>query len=335
MQDLARGGPGGQQRVVAEDVGIAEGGALFVVPMNRADGGVEVYGDGPAPGPAPNDHARLSISSESLSKLADMAWKLNFLADLEGRSRHDLMRLIITYVALVRSTLASSMQLGPGHQGVHQGGHPPARERRLASTSPSARIFQPQPFRSARPPDASPAWATACLLSKVTDQRDWTVEDGIERCLLVMGAGRCGKLPFSLTGAPFSRMVNPSASYTRGGSRLSARLGLDSSDQPAPDAHALLGEGLSVTGLRVREHCASVLLDVAGGGHLSLADLLAEQRPVVLVFVSARCGPCEALLPRLAEWQDRFHDRLTLAVVASVSARSLTRRLPSAASDPS
>jgi thiol-disulfide isomerase/thioredoxin len=97
---------------------------------------------------------------------------------------------------------------------------------------------------------------------------------------------------------------------------ISVGLGLDSSD-PSPDVPAFLGKGLSGGGLPVGSAAPPFSLDVAGGGHLALSDLLAEQRPLVLVFVSVGCGPCEVLLPRLGEWQDRFRDRLTLAVVAS------------------
>jgi thiol-disulfide isomerase/thioredoxin/uncharacterized membrane protein YphA (DoxX/SURF4 family) len=106
---------------------------------------------------------------------------------------------------------------------------------------------------------------------------------------------------------------------------VSVGLGLHSSDRSSPDVPALLGEGLSGAGLPVGNAAPPFSLDVAGGGHLSLSDLLAEQRPLVLVFVSVGCGPCEALLPRLAEWQDRFRDRLTFAVVASGQRQELDK----------
>jgi thiol-disulfide isomerase/thioredoxin/uncharacterized membrane protein YphA (DoxX/SURF4 family) len=83
---------------------------------------------------------------------------------------------------------------------------------------------------------------------------------------------------------------------------------------PLPGA---LGEGLVGAGLPVGSPAPQFSLDVAGGGRLSVSGLLAAGRLLVLVFISAGCGPCEMLLPRLVEWQERFGAWLTIAVVAS------------------
>ena len=56
------------------------------------------------------------------------------------------------------------------------------------------------------------------------------------------------------------------------------------------------------------------------GRLVTLHELLALQRKVLLVFVRPGCGPCNALLPEIAEWQPTFADRLTVAVVSSGSA---------------
>ena len=40
-----------------------------------------------------------------------------------------------------------------------------------------------------------------------------------------------------------------------------------------------------------------------GDERVSLASLLSTGRGVLLVFTDPRCGPCQALLPRLAAWQ--------------------------------
>jgi thiol-disulfide isomerase/thioredoxin len=55
--------------------------------------------------------------------------------------------------------------------------------------------------------------------------------------------------------------------------------------------------------------------DVAGD-RVTLADLLAPGRAVMLVFASPGCGPCSALMPSLAEWQRDHGDRLTIAVAS-------------------
>ncbi len=58
-------------------------------------------------------------------------------------------------------------------------------------------------------------------------------------------------------------------------------------------------------------------LPVVGGAHGSLDGLLAVGRPVLLIFADAGCSPCQALLPEIQGWQQRFGNRLTIAVVGS------------------
>ncbi|HWH12047.1 MAG TPA: MauE/DoxX family redox-associated membrane protein [Solirubrobacteraceae bacterium] len=53
------------------------------------------------------------------------------------------------------------------------------------------------------------------------------------------------------------------------------------------------------------------------GEVVRLADLLVDDRPCVLTFVAAACGPCTRLLPELARWQDALADRLLIAVVSA------------------
>lgn len=52
------------------------------------------------------------------------------------------------------------------------------------------------------------------------------------------------------------------------------------------------------------------------GARVSLADLLAAQLPLMLVFASPHCGPCSVLLPQVAEWQREHADRVTVAVAS-------------------
>jgi hypothetical protein len=66
-EHLAGVGPGGQQRVVAEGVGVAVGGALVVVAVDLAHGGVQVHGHRPITGTPPAAHARVSSCSVSRS----------------------------------------------------------------------------------------------------------------------------------------------------------------------------------------------------------------------------------------------------------------------------
>ena len=60
------------------------------------------------------------------------------------------------------------------------------------------------------------------------------------------------------------------------------------------------------------------LRDVDGAEH-TLAGLCGRGQPVALVFVHPKCGPCHAMLPDLATWQDLLAERLTIAVVSEGS----------------
>ena len=53
----------------------------------------------------------------------------------------------------------------------------------------------------------------------------------------------------------------------------------------------------------------------ADGEKLSLASLLARGRPALLVFMSAGCGPCEAMLPEFERLRDTLADQLTIGLV--------------------
>lgn len=53
------------------------------------------------------------------------------------------------------------------------------------------------------------------------------------------------------------------------------------------------------------------------GRRVSLDDLLQPAQPLLLLFMSANCGPCRALLPKVAEWQNEQAHRLTIAIADS------------------
>ncbi|HUO73939.1 MAG TPA: MauE/DoxX family redox-associated membrane protein [Solirubrobacteraceae bacterium] len=52
------------------------------------------------------------------------------------------------------------------------------------------------------------------------------------------------------------------------------------------------------------------------GERVSLAGLLSAGRDVLLVFTDPHCGPCQALLPQLAAWQDAHPEGLTVALIS-------------------
>lgn len=56
------------------------------------------------------------------------------------------------------------------------------------------------------------------------------------------------------------------------------------------------------------------------GGRLTLHGLLKLGKPVLVLFMSPTCGPCNALLPDIGEWSRRFAPDMTIAVISTGSA---------------
>ena len=52
-----------------------------------------------------------------------------------------------------------------------------------------------------------------------------------------------------------------------------------------------------------------------------LAPLLEAGHPLLIAFTSPRCGPCQALLPRIASWQRIHAGKLTIAVAVAGTAQ--------------
>lgn len=78
-----------------------------------------------------------------------------------------------------------------------------------------------------------------------------------------------------------------------------------------------LGHGLSGAGIPVAAPAPPFELEGISGERVSLGALLGAEHPLMLVFSASGCGPCEALLPRIARWQREHEQRLRIAVVAS------------------
>lgn len=78
--------------------------------------------------------------------------------------------------------------------------------------------------------------------------------------------------------------------------------------QPTPAAPAGLAVGSPAPGFS---------LDGIHGETQTLDALRARGNPVLLVFSSPTCGPCNALMPDVARWQREHGGRLTIAVIAA------------------
>jgi methylamine dehydrogenase accessory protein MauD len=81
---------------------------------------------------------------------------------------------------------------------------------------------------------------------------------------------------------------------------------------PAVPAPAGLPVGSPAPPFRLRD---------LSGAATELTHLLAAGKPLLLLFVHPRCGPCEALLPQIAEWQRLANGALTIPLVSQGSSR--------------
>ncbi len=70
-------------------------------------------------------------------------------------------------------------------------------------------------------------------------------------------------------------------------------------------------------GLSVGSHAPEFALEDLQGSTVSLESLLAGGLPVMLLFTSARCGPCETMLKSMPGWQERYGDLLRFVVIAT------------------
>lgn len=75
--------------------------------------------------------------------------------------------------------------------------------------------------------------------------------------------------------------------------------------------------GSAAAGLGIGSGAPPFAVPASNGDVLTLASLCARRRPVLLVFTSAGCGPCEALVPELGRLQVTLADRLTIGVVGT------------------
>ena len=79
------------------------------------------------------------------------------------------------------------------------------------------------------------------------------------------------------------------------------------SGTPAAPPHQVLAVGTPAPDLHLRD---------AEGATMGVADVVAPDRPTVLVFVALGCGPCDYLMPHLARWGPAVADRIKLVVVS-------------------
>ena len=57
-------------------------------------------------------------------------------------------------------------------------------------------------------------------------------------------------------------------------------------------------------------------LTAYAGGTTSLAELLAYEKPLLLIFTNPTCGPCVVLFEEVKEWQHSHSEQLTIALIS-------------------
>ncbi len=122
VEDLAGVGPSGEDRVVAEHLGVAVGGSALGLAAHLTDGGVEIDHQLLGPRPAPRDHARRRVSPSTAVELAEMAEGERPEERAERGRRHDP----VTEHGFGRpgAQHVGVVDVGAtGRHGVHQGQH--------------------------------------------------------------------------------------------------------------------------------------------------------------------------------------------------------------------
>lgn len=101
---------------------------------------------------------------------------------------------------------------------------------------------------------------------------------------------------------------------------LTLRLWLDNRSLRRELAHEREVAATLPPGLPVGAPAPDFALPDMHGNAVTLESLLARGRPVALLFVSTRCGPCESILPDVPRWQRTLSERLTVVLISHGSA---------------
>ncbi len=79
-------------------------------------------------------------------------------------------------------------------------------------------------------------------------------------------------------------------------------------------------------GLPVGSQAPDFELSDVDGAPVTLAALLADEQPVMLVFTDPNCGPCQTVLPMVADWQAEHADVATIAVVSEGDVQAIREK---------
>lgn len=96
-----------------------------------------------------------------------------------------------------------------------------------------------------------------------------------------------------------------------------------SSASITPSLPAAVGTQLHTSvGLPIGASAPGFGLPNLAGETITLDDLRAQGKPILLLFSDPACGPCTALLPEIGHWQSDYADKLTLALLSRGSRKA-------------
>jgi peroxiredoxin len=97
-------------------------------------------------------------------------------------------------------------------------------------------------------------------------------------------------------------------------------LRLDALDPRANGGGVAAQPPAAIAGLPIGSPAPGFRLDGLDGESTTLEDLLANAKPVLLLFTNPNCGPCQALLPEVGRWQGEHGATLSIALVSEGTA---------------
>ena len=70
------------------------------------------------------------------------------------------------------------------------------------------------------------------------------------------------------------------------------------------------------------------------GRQISIEHLMMRAQPILMFFVSPTCQPCQALVPKIAEWQTEFAGKLTIVFASSGAAADNQKKFAALPTEP-
>ena len=159
--------------------------------------------------------------------------------------------------------------------------------------------------------------ATIVVLGKNdsgTSAFDWLTNlKAGEVATLALSVVACGLLAVSIV--CLRRVISQQSSLTATIAAMKKVIDEDYAEPPVERAEA----AGPLHGLPIGAAAPSFSLASIRGGQITLDGLLAPRKPVLLIFVSPNCAPCESVLQSVETWERDYRKDLTVALLAKGS----------------